>query len=53
MRTLVGPLYESDTISVFKQLYEWSIVSAEDMEDEKYLLCKKLSEASLPNRGIA
>ena len=44
---LVGPLYESETISVFKQLYEWSVVSADDIDDEKYLLCKKLSEVSL------
>lgn len=43
---IVGPLYESETISVFKRLYEWSIVSADDINDEKYLLCKKLSEVS-------
>ena len=44
---LVAPLLESDTIDTMRCLYEWSIVDAENIDDDKYLLCKKLSEVRL------
>ena len=50
VRILVGPLYERETVDVFKKLYEWSLVQAGQIDDEKYLLCKKFSEVcSLPS----
>lgn len=41
---VVGLVFETETVNVFKQLYQWSIVPADDIDDEKYLLCKKFSE---------
>lgn len=41
---LVWPLYERDTTDVLKQLYEWSVVDEKNIEENKYLLCKKFSE---------
>jgi exportin-5 len=41
---LVGPMYTSESINVFREVYNWSVVDANDLDDEKYKLCKKLSE---------
>ena len=49
VKVLVSPLYEPGTIDVLRRLYTWSVVSADDLDDEKYLLCKKLSEVSIPS----
>ena len=47
IKYLVSPMYESSTIDTLKRLYEWSIVDASNLDDDKYLLCKKLSEVYL------
>jgi exportin-5 len=41
---LVGPMFHRDTLHVLKQLYEWTVCPADDIDDEQYLLCKKFSE---------
>ena len=41
---LVGPMFQPETLVVLKQLYEYAVVPADDINDERYLLCKKFSE---------
>lgn len=41
---LVVPLYSTQYIDLFRQLYEWSTSDAEDIDDDKYQFSKKLSE---------
>ena len=43
---LICPMYSHESIGALKQLVEWSIVDASDIDQEKYLLSKKISEAS-------
>ena len=50
VRALVGPLFEDATIDGLRRLYEWTIVDSENIDDERYLLSKKLSEL-LHNAG--
>ncbi len=37
-------MYQQDIISLLERLYEWSIVDAANIDEEKYLLSKKFSE---------
>ena len=41
---LVVPLYDHKYAELFRQLFEWSQVDAEDIDDDKYQFGKKLSE---------
>lgn len=41
---LVKLIYQTDHLVLLRNLYEWSIVNAEDIDDAKYTICKKLSE---------
>jgi len=43
---LIAPVCTTPRIELFQQVYQYSIVDAEDIDDEKYLLCKKFSEVS-------
>ncbi|KAL9602933.1 MAG: hypothetical protein Q9219_001458 [cf. Caloplaca sp. 3 TL-2023] len=43
-RATVAPMYSHDVIELLQQLYEWSHVAATNIDEEKYLLSKKLSE---------
>ncbi|KAL8831732.1 MAG: hypothetical protein Q9191_000703 [Dirinaria sp. TL-2023a] len=49
--SLVFPVYNRDTIDLLKRLYEWSTVDPADIDSEKYLLLKKISEM-LFNAGV-
>jgi len=42
--SLVCPMYTSQTVDLLRKLFEWSIVSPNDIDDEKYLFAKKFSE---------
>ncbi|MCJ1285753.1 hypothetical protein MMC26_005094 [Xylographa opegraphella] len=44
VRDLVWPLFKHETVNTLKILYQWSVVDANDIDEEKYRLCKKLSE---------
>lgn len=46
-KDLVCPMYRQEIISLLKRLYEWSVVDATDIDEEKYLLTKKFSEVNL------
>ena len=44
IQALVGPLFQDATLNDLKRLYEWTVVDSENIDDQKYLLSKKLSE---------
>ena len=44
IRNLVLPMYDRSTVEVLKRLYAFSIVDANDIDPDKYLLSKKFSE---------
>ncbi|KAH0542112.1 hypothetical protein FGG08_003492 [Glutinoglossum americanum] len=41
---LVCPMYSAESVNLLKRLYEWSVVDATSIGEEKYLLSKKFSE---------
>ncbi|KAH0557069.1 hypothetical protein GP486_005144 [Trichoglossum hirsutum] len=41
---LVCPMYGAESVNLLKRLYEWSVVDATNVDEEKYLLSKKFSE---------
>ncbi len=43
-KALVRPMFMHDTIDLLQKLYDWSCVDPNDIDEEKYLLLKKLSE---------
>lgn len=44
---LVLPMYDKQCVERFAQLFAWSAVDAEDIDDDKYLFAKKFSEVSV------
>ncbi|QSZ31435.1 hypothetical protein DSL72_001000 [Monilinia vaccinii-corymbosi] len=41
---LVCPMYTSEVVGLLRNLFQWSVVDADDIDDEKYLFAKKFSE---------
>ncbi|KAI1809274.1 ARM repeat-containing protein [Poronia punctata] len=41
---LVVPLYDAQYVALFRELFEWSVVDSENLDDDKYQLSKRLSE---------
>lgn len=39
-------MYDKQCVERFAQLFAWSAVEAEDIDDDKYLFAKKFSEVS-------
>lgn len=37
-------MYRRETVELLRKLYEWFIVDAQAIDDEKYLFLKKFSE---------
>lgn len=46
-KDLVCPLLSHDIIELLQRLYEWSIVDATNIDEEKYLLSKKFAEVQI------
>lgn len=43
-RELIMPMYSDTTVRLLKELFEWSTTDAEDIDEDKYQVQKKLSE---------
>lgn len=48
-REIVAPMYTGASIQLFKDLIERSAVDADDIDEDKYQILKKLSEVRLHN----
>lgn len=44
---LVLPMYDQQCVERFSQLFLWSEVEPEDIDDDKYLFAKKFSEVGM------
>ncbi|RBQ81370.1 hypothetical protein VDGD_21114 [Verticillium dahliae] len=44
---LVAPMYEQASVGLLKELFNWSVVDAEDIDDDKYQFAKKFSEVRM------
>lgn len=45
-KALIVPMFTHDTVELLQKIYDWSCVDATDIDEEKYLLLKKLSEVN-------
>jgi exportin-5 len=37
-------MYRTESVNLLKRIYDWSIVDASDIDEDRYTLCKKLAE---------
>jgi hypothetical protein len=45
-KALILPMYQTENVLLLRTLYEWLIVSAQDIHSPKYVISKKFSEVS-------
>ncbi|KAF7912211.1 uncharacterized protein EAF01_001232 [Botrytis porri] len=48
---LVCPMYTSEVVGLLRNLFQWSVVDPNDIDEEKYLFAKKFSEM-MSNLGV-
>lgn len=41
---IILPMFMHDTVVLLQNLYSWSLVQATEIDEGKYLLCRKISE---------
>lgn len=48
---LVCPMFTPGSVSLLREVYNWTITGMDvnDIDDQKYMLCKRLSEVGTPN----
>ena len=46
---LVCPMFTPGSVSLLREVYNWTLsdMNIDDLDDQKYTLCKKLSEVNL------
>ena len=44
---LVYFMYQTDHLTLLRQVYEWSVVSARNVDETRYAISKKLSEVCM------
>ena len=43
-RALICPMYQTENVALLRTLFDWSVVSADEVESPKYAISKKFSE---------
>ncbi|KAG8529326.1 uncharacterized protein KY384_005962 [Bacidia gigantensis] len=43
-REIVGPMFRPEMVTLLKELFQWLVIDPQDIDDNRYLILKRLSE---------